>query len=739
VLELTTPIGTLCHHNGTLTFIHRASGKSLTLMGGDEFVLYLTDAEGGICALRSGECEQVSTDATDRAIVLTYSKEDLTVTVTYAVADESGAVFEKRITVDAPAPITVRRVCTENRRVCGTLRRGGEGQPVFIGGEDTAALFCGMEFPVANNAWEGNTLGFTQAPYETTAHFEAIPVVYGLDICGDIEASFRAHMARGVLEKKPMRVYSDWVLHDDLTPGDPILTADMTLQNIPVLREFEKKSGVKFDYYLMDAFWFERHTPYDTFRPDTFPNGMKPVREALDEADMKLGLWFDINAIHTHLSELEEWREYDTHLGNGALCFSCDRVAKMMTAGIEKQIRDWGVKMLKLDFAYFECKNPAHNHSVRYLESKEKAVRNFIKMIDHLRLVEPELVVLCYNGWTTTLDWIWSAQRVPTREGFAVSPYWCLSMDYIYCGDPRPSEFASADAGNSVIWYQDGMLRAFDDSLMPYAAIDDDGVMVGETATMYRLGTSMYRLGLLAQVPRGGRKLHFYGDVKLLDGDDAAYFGYVNTLYERTMAGKYETTLLPGDARDGQPYGYAAGNAAEGMALVINPTAQTVAYNLTLPAWRHGVRATVTVVNGERTEAVYPSVTALSLSISPDGYVLVEWTAEPATHGFDKVVMQGGDRLTLSTEGMAAIELTFTTDTGLPMRYPDGFPPKFALASGGCSIRSALRHTVWSGVSWSHYPLDGQGEVTLVWDEDTDKTMDVKYQLIPRKDTEHDG
>lgn len=181
---------------------------------------------------------------------------------------------------------------------------------MFIGDDSTARLFCGIEFPVANNLYEGSTFCFTQAPYaELIETYVSRPVVYGMDNCGDLTATFLSYMKRKMRgDGKPLRIYCDWGLHDDLTPGEPTMSAALTLDNTPRVAELNRKSGAGFDYYLMDAFWFEKGKPYTDFDPVAFPEGMGKIKAAMDEAGLKLGLWFDINGIHTGFRGFPNWR-----------------------------------------------------------------------------------------------------------------------------------------------------------------------------------------------------------------------------------------------------------------------------------------------------------------------------------------------------------------------------------------------------------------------------------------------
>ena len=724
--RLTSPHSALTYHDGTLIFTQTATGKTLTLGGGDEFVLYLCDREGRTVIRRNTDavrafCEKPSPEE----LSLVYFFTDMMVQVTYRV---EGDVFRKTVSV---LPITaegmiLRRITVENRRTAAPVTRGGEGQPVFLGDDTTARLFCGTEFPVANNLYEGHTLCFTQAPYaDLSEPYVSLPVVYGVDTCGDLSATFLSYI-RGKMQGdgSPLRVYCDWGLHDDLTPGDPILTADMTLENIPRVAALNEKSGVGFDYYLMDAFWFEKGKPYTSFNPETFPEGMDKIKAALDKAGLKLGLWFDINGIHTRLSGLPELAEYNTELGNGALCLACDKVAALICEGMLKQIRELGVQLIKLDFGYFECKNPSHNHSTDFTESKEKAVKNFIRMMRRLRKENPALKILCYNGWMTDLSWMNTPDA--DRRGYAVSPYWCQYADYIYCGDPRPSSFPSENTADSLVWYTDGMMRLFADSLMPFEAIDDDGAMMGHTATIYRLGKTHFRQSILMDALRGGRKLMLYGDLRDLDGEDYAYLSLVNRLFARAAEENY-TTRLFGDAARGEVYGYDTGSETEGLCVAVNPTPHDVIYYYASPRFGSGVTVSSLIVNGEAVEPHWQDTgRVLPISVSSHGYTLVEWRLTPMEKGFDKVTVLAGDSITLRAEDKTELELSFSKD-GAPLKTVTGLPPQFTVTANGRELTPSLQNPVWAGISWVHYRLNGAARVTLT--NDSDLTFTLKYQF----------
>lgn len=715
--EIKSANGKLIYEAKILLFKNVKNGKTVSLSGGNEFILYL-QTEQGISVLPDSAFDYQGLKKTAQGFKLAYQKGGLCVTVEYRA---NGDVFEKRLSIVSGQEIEIKRLCLENRTVSGSVTRGGEGQPVFVQGENVAAMWCGIEFPAANNGYDDKTLCFMQTPFEKTCSFTSLPVVYGLDACGDLFRSFADYIKNKSIKKNSLKVYCDWGLHDDMTEGDPILTAEMTLKNIQDIAEFSKKSGVKFDYYLMDAFWFEKGKPYSHFRKETFPEGYAPIVAALKDADMKYGLWFDMNCIHAHLEGMEK---YDTMLQNGSLCLSCDEIAELMYQGIAKQIKECGVKMLKLDFAYFECFNPNHNHSTQLIESKEKSVKNFLEMMRKLKEIEPELIVICYNGWTTSLDWIGSIRE---RSGYAISPYWSQYVDYLYCGDPRPSELASDKLENSVVWYTDAMIRAFRESAMPFDAIDDHGTMLGSTATLYRLRTKMFRQGVLLDVMRGGRKIHLYGDVSELNAADCEYFGKVESVYDRMMTKGYETEFVGGDARKGEIYGYCADNGVEGYVMLVNPSSRAKDFLLSLPQWKNvSVKAAWKVVDGEWKDGASESFgEAIPVSLSANGYVLIEWSIKASVQAFETVTLLPNDKLVLDAYGKNALEVKFLKD-GAPLRTYMGLPEGFAVYADGKKIEQNVQVGIWSGCSWAHYSLkdittlvlayEGKMEITLKYD-----------------------
>ncbi len=692
---LSNDYGELQHNADILIFENKRTHAYVTLEGGEEFILYL--GKESTREVAASDMQLVSIAYTGKDATLTYRLDDITVDVRYTAV---GATFVKELDIQSKSPVYIKRVALETRISSAEVTRGGEGQPVFLGNE----MWCGIEYPVANNYYEEKGLYFTQAPYAESTRFQSLPVVYGMDDCGCLLTSFSNYIKSKMLPKEKMRIYCDWGLHDDID-SKVYLTEKLTLDNIVRLDELSKRTNVHIDYYLMDAYWFKDGYPYDRFKEDTFPEGTKNVVASLKEHGMKYGLWYDINCINAHLKGMEK---YSTQLSSGALCFACDEIAKLMTDAILKQVRESGVKMIKLDFAYFECENAEHNHSLDFTESKERSVKNFIKMLADVKREEPDLKVLCYNGWTTNLSWITSVEK---RYGYAVSPYWCHYIDYIYCGDPRPSEIACEDLANSVSYYTDSMVSTFRDSAMPFEAIDDHGTMMGETCTIYYMDKALYRRGALLNIMRGA-KVNLYGMLDLND-EDAKYFGYIDRFYDELFDKKLHVSSILGDPRKGELFGYSHCGRGEGYFIVVNPTSKKAYANLSLPQWKgKNIAYTRYICDGEIVkEETCEAGDTLVLPLSADGYALYGWKILPQKTE-KSVTFSTGDTLVLKGEGKRALRLNFTKD-GKPIRTPYGYPEGFSVTADGKELPLTVKNYVWSGISWVYLHLNGERDLCL--------------------------
>src|SRR5581483_103636 len=94
--------------------------------------------------------------------------------------------------------------------------------------------------------------------------------------------------------KGPIWVYNDWSAYDELSDEVP-LTQELAMRELGELQRL-KRAGVKVDYYVMDAFWYDPDGGYRTWRKD-WPDGPDAWLKGCLANGIKPGLWFGTNSL----------------------------------------------------------------------------------------------------------------------------------------------------------------------------------------------------------------------------------------------------------------------------------------------------------------------------------------------------------------------------------------------------------------------------------------------------------
>lgn len=665
-----------------------------------------------------------------------YDHAELTVEVQYVL---DGNVLLKTVSVTANEPLVIRYAQTEVAAVREELTRGGEGQPLFIGTQG----FISSTFPAAENRRDGSVLNVRHAPFKSLnagQRFDFSSVVYGLNMgratFEDLAESFRKFL----LQRRPhpndcLRVYCDWGAHDELAAEYELeLDEKMARRLVANLRNAKEKLGLTYDYYLMDDFWYDPES-YFMFKRTHWPEGPKTFLHELEEAGMKLGLWFDANMQRVSDANKKVFRS----AGNCELCMAVEANAAWLFDAIEKHIREDGVRMLKFDFAYFECDNPNHDfHSQRGIASKEPAVHNFIKHIHNLREICPELQVLGYNGFSTKLDYIGSVDQ--NRSGWAISPFWALYIDYLYCGDPRPAERA-APMEKSIVHYSDCMIEQFTDALLPREAIDDHGSMIGLTNTIYYLQKRSLRDSYLMNIVRGTRKIHLYGETGLLDDEDWEFLTKAQKLFDFVCSQGCKTEPILERPSRGTVYGYHNALEDRGVITVVNTTAIRQPIVVNVPGklrWKRIYHA------GNWCEEILPTTGALDVELDGYGIDAYVWERleDQKTEALPVPIARqciGGyvdmDPATTVIVPLPAdckrIGIRFMTDELSPLRAANEERSTMRISAQGAELTRLDTMAVWSGISFAIYDVRMTEDVSsLQLDNSGDKPLTLHWQVL---------
>jgi hypothetical protein len=365
--------------------------------------------------------------------------------------------------------------------------------------------------------------------------------------------------------QQPIAVYNDWSSYDELSDNIP-LTEELAMRELDNVVRLTK-DGVRIDYYVMDAFWFDVDGGYRVWNKKHWPNGPERWLKACKAAGVKPGLWFSTNLIRAGgkpmLNVIPEWRGSVTSDGATLSLFEGGYLNHLM--GTLQMYADMGFKMFKFDFAYFDAATDSAKRNTLPEEIKELNKTAFIQAIKAFRAKNPEILFIGFNGFGGDMD----NTVTPFRK--TIDPRWLEIFDTLYSGDPRISDVPMMNFWRSEDLYADHMVRQFAFNGLPLSRIDNCAFMIGKTGTCYKRGMAAWKGELILTLARGGWLNVYHGNLELIDDNDAAWFATVQKMYlELQQYGR--TSLLGAIPGTAMPYGYYTKTVDGSVLTVVNPS-----------------------------------------------------------------------------------------------------------------------------------------------------------------------
>ena len=365
--------------------------------------------------------------------------------------------------------------------------------------------------------------------------------------------------------KEPIAVYNDWSAYDELSDNIP-LTEGLAMRLLDDVIRL-KKDGVRIDYYVMDAFWFDVDGGYRTWNKKNWPNGPGRWLKACKAAGVKPGLWFSTNLIKAGgrpmLHVIPEWQGSVTSDDATLSLFEGGYLNHLMET--LQMYADMGFKMFKFDFAYFDAATASARGNTLPAEIEALNKAAFIQAIKKFRAKNPEIIFIGYNGFGGDME----NTTAPFRK--TMDPRWLEIFDTLYSGDPRISDVPMVNFWRSEDLYSDHMVRQFAFNGLPLSRIDNCAFMIGKTGTCYKRGLAAWKGALILTLARGGWLNVYHGNLELIGDEDAAWFAKVQRIYMQ-MQRYGQTSLFGAIPGTGMPYGYFSTTAEGGLFTVVNPS-----------------------------------------------------------------------------------------------------------------------------------------------------------------------
>ncbi len=518
--------------------------------------------------------------------------------------------------------------------------------------------------------------------------------------------------------REPIAVYNNWSAYDELSDNVE-LTEELALRQLHEILRL-RKAGVRMDYYLMDAFWYDPKGGYRTFRQPHWPDGPDRWLAECRAAGLKPGLWLACN-VRSKLELVPEWES----------SLTAERTAMCMFEGgfldhFMETLQLWydrGVRLFKFDFARFSAATPAAAARMTAAEIEEANAEALRAALRQFRRRNPDALFAAFNGFGGQIK----GTFYPIEQ--TVDRRWLQVFDTLYCGDPRPSDVPTFNFWRSKDIYSDHMVRYYEANGIPLERIDNTGFMVGTTGTCYRRGTEAWEGMAILEHARGGWLNQYYGNLELLDEQKAAWFAKVQRLFFPLLSEGRTTTFggLPGR---GEPYGFINANATGAVCTVVNPSQGFTSVKLPLAQLAEGTNPHGRLLFTDA--GFHPVLEATEIRLGPEQMAVVgfgeyardEWNLGT---GEDIRIPLASERLTVTVISSQPNEIRGETRAlpghnlrvflrqskdGLPLRMSGGPPPngkpldtllvlEVRQAGHVLPLRTQYGKAIWSGLSWA--------------------------------------
>jgi hypothetical protein len=367
------------------------------------------------------------------------------------------------------------------------------------------------------------------------------------------------------LARDPIFVYNNWSAYDELSDNIP-LTERLALKELDEILRL-RRFGVRFDYYMMDAFWFDPDGGYRAWRKPSWPVGPDAWIKKCRDNGILPGLWFGTNSL-VKINAAPAWQDSLTEK-KGSMSFSEGGFLPDFMASLQYWY-DHGIRMFKFDFADFDAATPAIAKTKSREEIHARNVDAFREALKQFRQRNPDIVLVAFNGFGGEVE----STAGPFPFHNAIDLRWLGVFDSLYSGDPRASDVPEMNFWRSMDIYSDHMVRRYEQSFMPLERIDSTGFMLGNTGTIYYRKTHAWKGALILMMARGGWVNTVHGNLEFLTDEDARWFAKVQALYLRLESiGRTKTFGgIPGEI---QPYGFGSLDPGGAVYALVNP-AQSV-------------------------------------------------------------------------------------------------------------------------------------------------------------------
>ncbi|MCR4438760.1 MAG: alpha-galactosidase [candidate division KSB1 bacterium] len=449
------------------------------------------------------------------------------------------------------------------------VKNGGFGQPAAARIQD-GAVFWGVEYPVATTLLKLEQTGSASL----SCGHEAGEVVDSLwvqsewvvtGLCPNPHAKlwFSRYLDdTRVAPLQPYLLYNSWydVRAPEYTerPEDVMNEANV----LRIIRDFQRemwqKRGIRLDAFVLDDGWDVYKSDW-VVRPQEFPQGLKPISQALDSLGTDLGIWLGPIGGYSHRDWRVGWmREHGYETVGDQMCVAGTKYHALLKKRVVDFVKEHGVGYFKWDGIQFSCSETEHGHPVG-LYSRRATLEAVIDLCQSVRAARPEVFLNITSGTWLSPWWLKYANTI-----------WMQGADYGYADVPSISRRDAAMTYRDHVLFED---YGINDFWFPVANLMTHGIIKGN---LQKLGgedepLDKFTNNVLLYFARGVTMWELYISPNLLSEGEwealAQSVAWARDHFDLLV----HTAMIGGHPGKREPYGYAHFAGSRGIVAVRNP------------------------------------------------------------------------------------------------------------------------------------------------------------------------
>jgi hypothetical protein len=294
------------------------------------------------------------------------------------------------------------------------LSHGQFGQPVF-----NKDIFFGVEYPTTENIIEEGRVmnGYVVGQKITKDIYTSYSSVIGVSSsAAKLEQTFMKYVDHIKIKgTRSYLLYNSW--YDLRRPelvqeSGSLMNEKNVLDRIKSIEKFSNDYKIKFDTFLLDDGW-ERLNSLWGIDSTRFPNGFKPIVNALNRMNTSLGLWASPFGGYEFRDQRTKWAaEHGYETTGEFICFAGNKYKAAMKNAMVQYTKDDNIGYFKWDGFLLSCNEVNHGH-LPGLYSREAFVSTYIEMMKAVRAENPNIYLNITSGtwlspwWLKYADCIW--------------------------------------------------------------------------------------------------------------------------------------------------------------------------------------------------------------------------------------------------------------------------------------------------------------------------------------------